>query len=54
MGMPAHYLVDLRGYDPAGEAAKLTIPILVRQGDFGLWSKALEGHQIATGKSYPR
>lgn len=61
MGMPAHYLTDLHSYDPAGEAAKLTIPILVLQGerdyqatmkDFGLWSKALDGHKNATLHSY--
>lgn len=62
MGMPSHYLLDLHGYDPTGEAAKLTIPILVLQGerdyqatmkDFGLWSKALDGHKNASEKSYP-
>jgi dienelactone hydrolase len=62
LGMPIHYLADLHGYDPAAEAAKLSSPILVLQGerdyqatmkDFALWSKALEGHKNATLKSYP-
>jgi hypothetical protein len=62
LGMPAHYLVDLRGYDPAAEARKLGLPVLVLQGerdyqvtmqDFAAWRKALDGHKLATLKSYP-
>jgi dienelactone hydrolase len=46
----ASYFLDLRGYDPPAVAAKLTIPILVLQGerdyqvrdaDFQAWKKAL-------------
>lgn len=62
MGMPAHYLLDLRGYDPAAEAAKLRIPMLVLHGerdyqttmqDFALWRKALEGRNDVVFRSYP-
>jgi dienelactone hydrolase len=62
LGMPAHYLLDLRGYEPASEARKLGIRILVLQGerdyqvtmeDFAGWRKALDGHRPATLRSYP-
>lgn len=62
IGMPAHYLLDLRGYDPPAEARKLGRPVLVLQGerdyqvtmdDFAGWQKGLEGHKPATLKSYP-
>ncbi len=60
--MPASYFLDLRGYDPAATAAKLSIRILVLQGgrdyqvtseDFDAWKKALDGHANATFKLYP-
>lgn len=62
MGMPAAYLLDLRGYQPAAVAASLDIPVLVLQGerdyqvsmaDFDGWRKALAGREAATLKSYP-
>ncbi|MDX2153853.1 MAG: alpha/beta fold hydrolase [Bryobacteraceae bacterium] len=62
LGMPASYLIGLRQYDPAGEARKLSIPILVLHGerdhqvtmeDFAGWKKALGDRNTATLKSYP-
>ncbi|HBY59451.1 MAG TPA: hypothetical protein DEH78_06485 [Solibacterales bacterium] len=62
MGMPASYLLGLRGYDAAAEARKLPLPILVLQGerdyqvtmeDFEGWRKALAEKQGSKLKSYP-
>jgi dienelactone hydrolase len=62
LGLPAVYWLDLRAYDPAATAAKLTMPLLVLQGgrdyqvtmaDFVGWKKALEGRPNAQLKSYP-
>ncbi len=59
--LPAAYVLDLRSYDPAATAARLTIPILVLQGesdyqvtrkDLEGWEKALAGHKNVTIKSY--
>ncbi len=59
---PASYWLDLRKYNQAEAAAKLSIPILILQGgrdyqvrpaDFEGWQKALEGHANATLKMYP-
>lgn len=61
-GAYPHYWVYLRGYDPAAQAAKLTKPLLILQGerdyqvtmkDFGIWKDALAGHSSATLKTYP-
>jgi dienelactone hydrolase len=60
--LPAAYVLDLRTYDPAATAARLTKPILVLQGaadyqvtraDLEGWEKALAGHKNVTIKSYP-
>jgi uncharacterized protein len=62
LGMPASYLLDLKGYDPAAEAKKLAIRMLILQGerdyqvtmkDFALWKTALSGRKDATLRSYP-
>lgn len=63
LGLPASYWLALKAYDPAATAAKLTVPMLVLQGerdyqvtmtDFDGWKKALEGHKEVTLKSYPK
>ncbi|HKW88864.1 MAG TPA: alpha/beta fold hydrolase [Candidatus Acidoferrales bacterium] len=60
--LPASYILDLRGYDPAAVAASMKIPILVIQGsrdyqvtttDYAGWQKALAGHANATLKLFP-
>ena len=61
-GLPAAYWLDLKGYDPAAEARKLSIPILILYGerdfqvpkvDFDLWKSALAGRPNSTARSYP-
>ncbi|MGB9605545.1 MAG: alpha/beta fold hydrolase [Bryobacteraceae bacterium] len=63
MGMPAAYIRDLKGYDPAAEMRKLRVPALFLQGerdyqvrmtDFERWKQALKGRPNVTFKSYPR
>ncbi len=63
LGMPAAYIRDLKGYDPAAEMRKLNVPALVLQGerdyqvrmeDFARWKQALGGRRNVTFKSYPR
>jgi dienelactone hydrolase len=63
MGIPAGYFLDLKDYDPAAALARLTIPVLVLQGerdyqvtmqDFALWRKALGESKRATFRSYPQ
>lgn len=60
--LPAHYLLDLKGYDPAAEARKLDVPMLIMQGgrdyqvtmqDFALWKAALDGRKNVTLRAYP-
>jgi hypothetical protein len=62
LGLPATYWLNLKGYDPAAEAKKLTIPILILQGerdfqvgmkDFDLWKSGLAGKKDVTARSYP-
>ena len=62
LGMPAPYLLALRDYNQTATAARLTIPLLVLQGerdyqvtmaDFAGWKKALAGRKNVTFKSYP-
>jgi len=62
LGMPAAYLLDLKGYDPAALAKKLGIPVLVLQGerdfqvsmtDFNLWKSTLGGGKNVAYHSYP-
>jgi len=61
-GMPVSYLLDLKGYDPAAAAKKLTIPMLILQGerdfqstmrDFALWKAALGARKDVAFHSYP-
>jgi dienelactone hydrolase len=63
MGMPASYIRDLKGYDPAAEMRKLKVPALFLQGerdyqvrmtDFERWKQALEGRTDVSFKSYPK
>jgi hypothetical protein len=60
--IPATYFLDLRNYHPAEVAAKLSIPMLILQGerdyqvrmaDFEGWKKALGRRRNVTLKSYP-
>ena len=61
-GVPTSYWLDLKGYDPAAEAKKLGIPMLILQGerdyqvtmtDFGLWKSAVGSAKGVVMKSYP-
>ncbi|HEY9139880.1 MAG TPA: alpha/beta fold hydrolase [Bryobacteraceae bacterium] len=61
-GLPAAYWLDLKGYDPAAVAKKLSIPILILYGerdfqvttvDFDLWKSGLAGRTDVTARSYP-
>jgi uncharacterized protein len=62
MGMSAGYWHSITGYRPPADALKLTLPILVLQGeadvqvtmaDFDGWKKAMAGRQNVTLRSYP-
>ena len=62
LGMPVSYLLDLKGYDPAAQAKKLTIPMLILQGerdfqstmkDFALWKAALSARKYVQFHIYP-
>jgi dienelactone hydrolase len=59
---PASYWLDLRGYDPAAAAARLTQPMLLLQGerdyqvtmeDLAAWKRALGSRANVQSKSYP-
>jgi fermentation-respiration switch protein FrsA (DUF1100 family) len=59
---PASYWLDLRGYDPPAAAAKLSLRMLVLQGerdyqvtmaDFEKWKTALGSRPTVTLRSYP-
>jgi hypothetical protein len=61
-GLSAAYWLDLKGYDAAAEAKKLSLPILVLYGerdfqvpkvDFDLWQSGLAGRKNVTARSYP-
>ena len=61
-GLPAAYWLDLKGYDPAAEAKKLSVPLLILYGerdfqvpkvDFDLWQSGLAGRKNVTARSYP-
>jgi dienelactone hydrolase len=61
-GIPISYWLDLKDYNPAAEAKKLTIPLLILQGerdyqvtmtDFALWKAAVGGAKGVVMKSYP-
>jgi len=60
--LPAHYVLDLKGYNPAAEAKKLGLPLMILQGgrdyqvsllDFALWKAALEGRKNVALRVYP-
>jgi len=63
MGTPTWW-ADIKNYDPAAEAAKQTIPLLILQGqrdyqvtfaqDFKGWQEALAGRNNVTYKFYPK
>ncbi len=62
LGLPASYWKSLKEYDQKATAAKLSIPLLILQGerdyqvtmeDFAGWKKALAGRKQVTFKSYP-
>jgi dienelactone hydrolase len=62
LGMPAPYLLDLKGYDPVALAKRVNIPMLVLQGerdfqvtmkDFELWKAGLGARKDVVFKSYP-
>jgi fermentation-respiration switch protein FrsA (DUF1100 family) len=59
---PESYWTDLNSYKPAEAAARLTVPMLILQGerdyqvtleDLQGWRDALAGHARVTIKSYP-
>ena len=61
MGNAVHYWLDLKDYDPVGDAAKIGMPVLVLQGerdyqvgmkDFELWKTGLAKKGVVA-KSYP-
>ena len=62
LGMPVPYLLDLKGYDPSAAAKKLTMPMLILQGerdiqatmkDLALWKAALSARKDVVFHSYP-
>ncbi len=62
MGLPSAWLLDVRGYDPAAQASRLSIPLLFLQGerdfqvsmkDFDRWRSALANRSNASFRSYP-
>jgi uncharacterized protein len=62
LGLPTQWWLNVKGYDPAAEAKRLGIPMLILQGerdfqvtmqDFALWKAALGGSDTATFHSYP-
>jgi len=62
LGAPVHYWLDLKDYDPVGDAVKLAMPMLILQGerdyqvtmkDFGMWKAGLGGRKGVVLKSYP-
>lgn len=62
LGLPTAWWLNLKGYDPAAEAKRLVLPMLVMQGerdfqvtmkDFALWKSALGSRDNVTLHSYP-
>lgn len=63
LGAPAAYWLALRAYDQTATASRLTLPMLIIQGerdyqvtmdDFKAWKKALASHRNVTFRSYPK
>jgi uncharacterized protein len=63
LGVPAKYWLDLRGYDPAKEAAVLKRPLLILQGErdyqvtmdnFARWKAALGSRSDVKFITYPK
>jgi hypothetical protein len=61
LSLPPKYLQDLAGYDPASEAKKLDMPMLILRGerdyqvtmkDFALWKAAVGRRSNVTMRSY--
>jgi dienelactone hydrolase len=61
-GAPASYWLDLRGYDPPSEAARVRLPMLILHGErdyqvtaeeFARWKAALGSRPEVTFHSYP-
>jgi hypothetical protein len=62
LGLPAAYFLDLKSYEPAAEAKRLSIPLLFLQGerdfqvtmeDFGMWKAGLADSKLAGFRTYP-
>lgn len=63
LNIPSSYWAFANAYKPVNVAAKLSLPILILQGerdyqvtmeDFGLWRTGLIGHKNVRFKSYPK
>ena len=63
LGVPAAYWLDLRGYEPAKEAAHLQRPILIMQAgrdyqvtmdDYAIWQQELSDKQNVEFRLYPK
>lgn len=63
LGAPAAYWLALRAYNPTATAAKLSMPILIVQGerdyqvtmaDFAVWKKALADRPNVRFRTYPK
>jgi uncharacterized protein len=61
LGLPTAWWLNVKGYDPAAEAKRLGLPMLVMQGerdfqvtmkDFALWKSALAGRDSVTFHTY--
>ena len=62
MNAPVSYWLDLKDYDPVGDAVKIGMPMLILQGerdyqvtmkDFALWKAGLSKSKGVAMKSYP-
>jgi len=62
LGLPSAWLLDVKSYDPAAAAARLSMPLFFLQGerdfqvsmkDFERWKSALANRANATFHSYP-
>lgn len=62
LGLPIQWWLNVKGYDPAADAKRLGLPMLVLQGerdfqvtmqDFAIWKSALGASSKVTFHSYP-